>query len=105
MEFNSKKVLLLNYLLAIFFFLIIFNVFSARCLCSESPTVQVVVQVVSPGEVQGGEKFSVEIAVNGVEDLNAASYDLVFNPELLEITGVYRGLLAAREVPVQWRLY
>ena len=58
------------------------------------------VSLIAPEKVAPEEVFWVEVHVEGISDFDAASYDITYDPTVLEVTGVTGGILDGTAIPV-----
>lgn len=59
----------------------------------------------NPKQVDLGSSFTVYINISDVASLNAANYDILFDPKILEVSSVDNGLIKDTLIPVDaWRV-
>lgn len=61
---------------------------------------EVTVTVKAPEYVVEGETFDVTIDVEDIEDFNAGQFDLVFDPEVVEVKEVTNGSIGGIKIPI-----
>lgn len=66
-------------------------------ICGEGPPT---VRVGAPDQVATGDYFTAQILANNIDDFDAANYDVIYDPGVLEAVTVTDGELEGRNVPV-----
>ncbi|MFW6125776.1 MAG: BACON domain-containing protein [Chloroflexota bacterium] len=59
-----------------------------------------VVSVEAPAEVESGTEFDVKVAVSGLVDFDSGNFDLLYDPGVVEVTGVSGGVIDGTAVPI-----
>ena len=74
----------------------------ASCTCGKptpavnpTPTVsaEVTVSINVPATVSAGGEFVAKVGISGVENFDAANYDVTYDPAVLEVTGVSNSMI------------
>lgn len=60
----------------------------------------VVVSVVAPEEVTSGDNFTVRLDVDGLSDFGAFQVDLVYDPDVFKVMGIFHGLICTTHVNI-----
>ena len=60
----------------------------------------VAVSLTAPKRVTEGSTFAASVDIRRVVDLHAANYDIIFDPNIVEVTDVTNGLIAGTTMPV-----
>ena len=58
------------------------------------------VEIIAQDEVDEGSNFSVEVNISYVENFDSASYDVIYDASIIQVTGVRNGSINGTEVPV-----
>jgi hypothetical protein len=62
------------------------------------------VSLTAPRKVAEGSTFIASVNIGTAADLHAANYDIIFDPNILEVTDATNGLIAGTTMPVDiWR--